>query len=172
MRLAIAPRSTVRSRFKVLDYFIISSEKLKRGSTLTTSQYTIAHTVYFKPQRTVIENTKLVVQHYRHTANSASSWALTCNWLNEYIRKRKNAYNTVPSMCRITLTDWIMYTCIRLPAMFKHDDKDKNWVLSVSPSLISLVVSVDVKHHVYLLISFPSLVKRQGHIRATGISSH
>ena len=35
--------------------------------------------------------------------------------------------------------------------MFKQEDKDNNTVLSVSPFLISLVVSVDVKHHVYLL---------------------
>ena len=32
------------SKFKIQDYFIISSEKLKRGWTLTTSQYTITHT--------------------------------------------------------------------------------------------------------------------------------
>ena len=34
------------------NYFIISSEKLKPGWTLTTSQYTIKHFVYFKIQRT------------------------------------------------------------------------------------------------------------------------
>ena len=44
--------------FKIQDYFIISSEKLKRGCTLTASQYTITYIVYFKTQRTVIENTK------------------------------------------------------------------------------------------------------------------
>ena len=85
MRLAIAPGSTVRSRFKVLDYFIISSEKFKCGWTLTTSQYTITHSVYFKTQRTVFENTKLIVQHYRHTTKSASSWALTCNYLIKWM---------------------------------------------------------------------------------------
>ena len=41
--------------FKIQDYFHISSEKLKRGWTLTTSQYTITHIVYFKTQRAVIE---------------------------------------------------------------------------------------------------------------------
>ena len=41
------------------DYFIISSEKLKHGWTLTTPQYTITHILYFKTQRTVIENTKV-----------------------------------------------------------------------------------------------------------------
>ena len=45
--------------FKIQDYFIISSEKLKCGWTLTTSQYTITHILYFKTQRTVIENTKV-----------------------------------------------------------------------------------------------------------------
>ena len=39
----------------IQDYFIIQSEKLKRGWTLTTSQYIITHTVYFKTQRTGIE---------------------------------------------------------------------------------------------------------------------
>jgi len=43
------------SRFKI----IISSEKLKHGRTLTTSQYTITHILYFKTLRTVIENTKV-----------------------------------------------------------------------------------------------------------------
>ena len=43
------------SKFKI----IISSEKLKRGRTLTISQYTITHIVYFKTQRRVIENTKV-----------------------------------------------------------------------------------------------------------------
>ena len=46
-------------KFKIRDYFIISSEKLKRGWTLTTSQYTITSILYFKTQRTVIENTKV-----------------------------------------------------------------------------------------------------------------
>ena len=45
--------------FKIQDYYIISSEKLKCGWTLTASQYTITHIVYFKTQRTVIENTKV-----------------------------------------------------------------------------------------------------------------
>ena len=45
--------------FKIQDYFIISSQKLKRGGTLTTSQYTITHILYFKIQRTVIENTEV-----------------------------------------------------------------------------------------------------------------
>ena len=45
--------------FKIQDYFIISSEKLKRGWTLTTSQYTGTHILYFKTQRAVIENTKV-----------------------------------------------------------------------------------------------------------------
>ena len=43
--------------FKIQDYFIILSEKLKHGWTLTTSQYTITRIVYFKTQRTVTENT-------------------------------------------------------------------------------------------------------------------
>ena len=47
--------------FKIQDYFIISSEKLKRGWTSTTSQYTITHIVYFKTQRTVIENTSYII---------------------------------------------------------------------------------------------------------------
>ena len=47
------------ARFMIQDYFIISSEKLERGWTLTTSQYTIAHILYFKTQRTVTENTKV-----------------------------------------------------------------------------------------------------------------
>ena len=34
--------------------FIISSEKLKRGWTLTTSQYTITHILYFKTQNTKV----------------------------------------------------------------------------------------------------------------------
>ena len=52
---ALRPTQTQTHRFKIQDYFIISSEKLKRGRTLTTSQYAI----YFKTQRTVIENTKV-----------------------------------------------------------------------------------------------------------------
>ena len=36
----------------------------------------------------------------------------------------------------------------RLPCWYKADDPD---ALLVSPSLISLMVSVDVKYHVYLL---------------------
>ena len=44
------------SRFK-----IIISEKLKCGGTLTTSQYTVTHIVYFKTQRTVIENTGYIL---------------------------------------------------------------------------------------------------------------
>ena len=52
---AVAVPFTHYSRFKI----IISSEKLKRDWTLTTSQYTITHIVYFKTQRTVIENTKV-----------------------------------------------------------------------------------------------------------------
>ena len=43
------------SRFKIS----ISSEKLNCGWTLTTSQYTITHILYFKTQRTVIENVKV-----------------------------------------------------------------------------------------------------------------
>ena len=43
----------------IQDYFIISSEKLKHGWTLTTSQYTITHIIYFKTQKTVVENTKV-----------------------------------------------------------------------------------------------------------------
>ena len=39
----------------IQDYFIIQSEKLKHGWTLTTSQYIVTHTVYFKTQRTGIE---------------------------------------------------------------------------------------------------------------------
>ena len=35
------------SRFKIQDYFIISSEKWKRGWTLTTSQYTITHNLLY-----------------------------------------------------------------------------------------------------------------------------
>ena len=50
----------------IQDYFIISWEKLKRGWTLTTSQYTITHIVYFKIQRTVIENTTTTTKFYRH----------------------------------------------------------------------------------------------------------
>ena len=50
------------SRFKI----IISSEKLKRGWTLTTTQYTITHILYFKTQRTVIENTKLCSHNCNH----------------------------------------------------------------------------------------------------------
>ena len=45
--------------FMIQDHFIIWSEKLKRSWTLTTSQYTMAHIVYFKTQRTVTENTKV-----------------------------------------------------------------------------------------------------------------
>ena len=45
--------------FKIQDYFIISFQKLKRGWTLTTSQYTITHTVYFRTKKTVIKNTKV-----------------------------------------------------------------------------------------------------------------
>ena len=44
--------------FKIQDYFIISSEKLKHGWTLTTSQYTIKHILYFKTQRTLKEYSK------------------------------------------------------------------------------------------------------------------
>ena len=44
---------------KIQDYFIISSEKLQHDWTLTTSHYTITHILYFKTQRTVIENTKV-----------------------------------------------------------------------------------------------------------------
>ena len=33
---------------EIQDYFIISSEKLKRGWTLTTSHYTITHILYLK----------------------------------------------------------------------------------------------------------------------------
>ena len=44
---------------KIQDYFIISSDKLKRGWTLTTSRYTTTHIVYFKTQRTIVENTKV-----------------------------------------------------------------------------------------------------------------
>ena len=44
--------------FKIEDYFVISSQKLKRGWTLTTSQYTITHIVYFQTQRTVTEKYK------------------------------------------------------------------------------------------------------------------
>ena len=43
------------SRIKI----IITSQILKSVWTLTTSQYTITHIVYFKTQRTVLENTKL-----------------------------------------------------------------------------------------------------------------
>ena len=39
---------------KIQDYFIISAEKLKHDWTLTTSQYTITHILYFKTQGTVI----------------------------------------------------------------------------------------------------------------------
>ena len=45
--------------FKIQDYFIISSEKPKQDWTLTTSQYTITHILYFKTQRTVTKNTKV-----------------------------------------------------------------------------------------------------------------
>ena len=46
-------------RLKIQGYFIITSEKLKCGWTSTSSQYTITLIVYFKTQRTVIENTKV-----------------------------------------------------------------------------------------------------------------
>ena len=38
---------------------IISSQKLKCGRILTTSQYTITTILYFKTQRTVLENAKV-----------------------------------------------------------------------------------------------------------------
>ena len=56
-RLSLTLSVPVRDRIQ--DYFIISSEKLKRGWTFTTSQYTVIDTVYFKTQRTVIENTNV-----------------------------------------------------------------------------------------------------------------
>ena len=43
----------------VQDCFIMSSEKLKHGVTLTTSQVTITRIKYFNTQRTVMENTKV-----------------------------------------------------------------------------------------------------------------
>ena len=58
--------------FKIQDYFIILSEKLKHGWTLTTSQYTITHILYFKTQRSYwiyisyIIN-KLVLYTHTHT---------------------------------------------------------------------------------------------------------
>ena len=49
------------SRFKIIKITLlsVSSEKLKRGRTLTTSQYTITHILYFKIQKSVIEHTKV-----------------------------------------------------------------------------------------------------------------
>ena len=52
---------------KIQDYFIISFKKLKRGWTLTTLQYTVPHIVYFRNQRTVVENTK--VTYIKQTSN-------------------------------------------------------------------------------------------------------
>ena len=78
------------STFKI----VISSEKLKRGWTLTTSQYTITHIVYFKTQRTAIENTKvnkqtsnLLNSHtYTHTHTHTHIHAHTLLWrLNGFI---------------------------------------------------------------------------------------
>ena len=46
--------------------YYISPEKLKCGWTWTTSQYTITHILYFKTQRTVVENKKL---HNKQTSN-------------------------------------------------------------------------------------------------------
>jgi len=77
--------------FKIQDYFIISSEKLKCGWTLTTSQlwqYTITHIVYFKTQRTVIQNKKVInYLHNSHTHTHTLLWHLNrlsvqkCYWL-------------------------------------------------------------------------------------------
>ena len=44
-------KSSNWGQVKIQDYFIISSEKLKRGWILTTSQYTITHILYFKTQK-------------------------------------------------------------------------------------------------------------------------
>ena len=44
-------KSSNWGQVKIQDYFIISSEKLKRGWILTTSQYTKKHILYFKTQK-------------------------------------------------------------------------------------------------------------------------
>ena len=46
-------------RFKIQDHFIISSEKLKRGWTLTTSQYTVTHIWYFTTKEQLLKIQKL-----------------------------------------------------------------------------------------------------------------
>ena len=58
---------------EIQDYFIISSKKLKHGWTLTTSQYTITHTVYFKTQRTVTENAKYIWVHKQENGGLGSA---------------------------------------------------------------------------------------------------
>ena len=46
-------------RFKIQDHIIISSEKLKHGWTLTTSQYTVMHILYFKTKEQLLKIQKL-----------------------------------------------------------------------------------------------------------------
>ena len=73
------------------DSFIISSEKLKHGWTLTTSQYTITHIVYFKTQEQLLKIQKLLnkqtsnlcnLHTYTHApAHTDTHAALTFEWI-------------------------------------------------------------------------------------------
>ena len=74
-----APR---RNADKIQDYFIISSEKLKRG-WITISRYIVTHIVYFKTQRTVIEIQKLLNKRQaarRYTISRMSIEYLKTKW--------------------------------------------------------------------------------------------
>ena len=57
------------SRVKIQDYFIISFEKLKRGWTLTTSQYTITHKKLWYILELKEQLLKIQKLHIKQTSN-------------------------------------------------------------------------------------------------------